>query len=74
MIAVSISEMIETCLQDRQLCRVAGIPEIDANSEAATHVIALAVRLRDRYGGARAMRIAFLLWNELEPGAGEAVH
>jgi hypothetical protein len=67
MIAVNISEMIEACLEDRARCRVAGVAEIDPNTEAASHVIALAGRLRGRLGPAAAMRAAFLFWDTLTP-------
>jgi hypothetical protein len=52
---------------------LAGVAEIDPNSEAATYVVGLANRLRDRIGPRAAMRAAFMLWNELEVGAGETL-
>ena len=74
MIAVDISELIAASLEDRARCRLAGIAEIHPNSEAATHVAALAERLKDRYGAAAAMRIAFAFWDSLEAEAGDTTH
>jgi hypothetical protein len=73
MIAVDVSELIEAALADRQACRLAGIPEVNANSEVAAHLLALANRLRDRIGARAAMRVAFLFWDTLAAEPGETV-
>jgi hypothetical protein len=72
--SVDIAAMARAALEDRQLCRVAGVAEIDPNTEAAAHVIALVARLRDRRGARAAARAAFLFWDSLTPPEGGQVH
>jgi hypothetical protein len=74
MIAVDISALVQTAIDDRARCRLAGIAAPDANTEATTHLLALAARLRDRHGAAVAMRAAFVFWDSLEPEAGDTTH
>jgi hypothetical protein len=71
--SVDVGQLIEAALEDRRLCRMAGLVPTDANAEVSSHLLALANRLRDRIGPRAAMRAAFTLWNELEVGAGETL-
>jgi hypothetical protein len=73
-IAVDISDLIAASLEDRARCRLAGIAEIHANTEVTTHLLALAERLKDRYGAAAAMRAAFVFWDSLEAEPGDTTH
>jgi hypothetical protein len=70
MIAIDIAALVQTALDDRQRCRVAGIAP-SSNTEMAAHVVGLANRLRDRLGPGAAMRIAFTFWDSLTPQGGQ---
>ena len=74
MIAIDVGAMVQTALDDRQRCRLAGVAEIHANMEASAHVLGLANRLRDRLGPVVALRAALALWDVLEAGSGNSVH
>jgi len=71
MIAIDIAALVQTALDDRQRCRVAGIAPASSNTEMAAHVVGLANRLTDRLGPGAAMRIVFTFWDSLTPQGGQ---